>query len=160
LGGPAREVAARGLPADHATPAEQRAMGELQAGLAGLVVEDGHRRASLLLGMPVVAVPDAKTRPLDARQRIAQFAAQVPPVLAQGDIGHRAVVVIVIVIVIVGIMAVSVIAAVPVVAVGIAGHMLMGQQAVAVVLPAPGQAQVATIANEAATQAVALGVVV
>ncbi|MNY45032.1 hypothetical protein D3C86_1801070 [compost metagenome] len=55
---------------------------------------------------------------------------------------------------------VLVLAAVPVVAMGVAVDVLVGQQAVAVFLAAVGQPQVAALADEAAAQAVAVGVVV
>ena len=72
------EVATQGLCPEHAAPAEQRLMGQLQAGIGGVVVEASAHFPAFDLLVLVIAVADTQPCQFKARQRIAQLAAQIP----------------------------------------------------------------------------------
>src|SRR5690606_31656049 len=148
------EITPQGLPTQYAAPAEQRPMGQLQAGVGGIVVETGTDFATLDFLVLVVGVPDAQPRQLEARQRFTQLAAQVPAFLPHVAVGYAAVLMIVVV------MTVSMATAVPVAAMGMAIGMLVGQQTVAIVLLAVSQAEIAARTDVARAQCEAVGVVV
>src|SRR5690606_14655037 len=150
------EITPQGLPTQYAAPAEQRLMSQLQARVGGIVVETGTDFAALDFLVLVVGVPDTQPCQLEARQRFVQFATQVPAFLSHVDVGYAAVLMIVIVMA----MTVSMATAVPVVAMGMAIGMLMGQQAVAIVLFAVSQTEIATRTDVARAQREAVGVVV
>ncbi len=150
------EVATQGLCPEHAAPAEQRLMGQLQAGIGGVVVEASAHFPAFDLLVLVIAVADTQPCQFKARQRIAQLAAQIPALLPHVDVGHAAVFVVVIMVVVIVIVA----AAMPIAAVGVAIGVLVGQQPVAVVLLTVGGADVAPLADEAGAQVEAVGVVV
>src|SRR5690606_23997567 len=137
----------------------QRLVSQLDTGVIGFAVENGHFLATLDFGMPIIAVADAQARQLEARQGIAQLAAQVPAVLLHADVGHRAAMAMFFFLVPM-VVVVPVITAVPVIPVRVAANVLVRQQSVAVFLAAVRQAQVAPLSNETAAQAVAISVVV
>src|SRR5690554_1697462 len=143
-----REIPATALPAQYPAPAGDGSVGQLGAHLLPPVVEAGAHLAALHLPVLIVGVGQTYPQFLEAGQRFPIFTPQVPAPLTHVDTRIAVVLMVMIVIPV----SVTMPAAMPHRAVGVAVRMLMGQQTVLAVLLTVGQPQIAPLTDPAQSQ--------